>query len=87
METAGEQDAPIAVVVVDPDGVVSGWSEGGLLLLGWTAEEAVGRPVTDLLVDPPSGFPESGGTVPTPTAWWRAASATPSAGPPTCSGS
>ncbi|MFC5662720.1 SpoIIE family protein phosphatase [Kitasatospora misakiensis] len=74
METAGEQDpptavvqdAPTAVVVVDPDGVVRGWSEGGLLLLGWTAQQTVGRPVTDLLVDPPPGT-GSGGTVPTGT--------------------
>ncbi|GAA0672372.1 SpoIIE family protein phosphatase [Kitasatospora atroaurantiaca] len=62
METAGVQDAPTAVVVVDPDGLVSGWSEGGLLLLGWAAEETVGRPVTDLLVDPPPGFPDDAGT-------------------------
>lgn len=37
MEMAGKKDAPTAAVVVDPDGVVSGWSEGGRLLLGWTA--------------------------------------------------
>ncbi|MFE4306375.1 SpoIIE family protein phosphatase [Streptomyces sp. NPDC056891] len=62
---AGEQDAPTAAVVVDPDGTVSGWSEGGRLLLGWTAEETVGRPVTDLLVDPPPpGFPGSDGAGP-----------------------
>ncbi|MFD7319543.1 SpoIIE family protein phosphatase [Streptomyces sp. NPDC059875] len=53
------QDAPTAAVVVAPDGVVSGWSEGGRLLLGWTDEETVGRPVTDLLVDPPPDFPEN----------------------------
>ncbi|MFD7907426.1 SpoIIE family protein phosphatase [Kitasatospora sp. NPDC059747] len=62
METTGEKDAPTAVVVVDPDGVVSGWSEGALLLLGWTAEETVGRPVADFLVDPPPGFPGNGST-------------------------
>ncbi|MER7757543.1 SpoIIE family protein phosphatase [Kitasatospora sp. NPDC097643] len=61
METTGEQDAPTAVVTVDPDGVVTGWSEGGLLLLGWAAAETVGRPVTDLLVDPPPGFPGNDG--------------------------
>ncbi|MFB9388498.1 SpoIIE family protein phosphatase [Streptomyces coeruleoprunus] len=55
---AAKQDAPIAAAVVDPHGMVSGWSEGGRLLLGWTAEETVGRPVTDLLVDRPSDFPE-----------------------------
>ncbi|MGR4880366.1 SpoIIE family protein phosphatase [Streptomyces sp. LARHCF249] len=56
-----KQDAPTAAVVVAPDGVVSGWCEGGRLLLGWTAEETVGRPVADLLVDPPPGFPENHG--------------------------
>ncbi|WP_443065203.1 PAS domain-containing protein [Streptomyces sp. NBC_00536] len=44
--------------MVDPDGMVSGWSEGGRLLLGWTAEETVGRPVTDLIAGRPPGFPE-----------------------------
>ncbi|MDC0774002.1 ATP-binding SpoIIE family protein phosphatase [Streptomyces sp. HD] len=62
---AGERDGPTAAIVVDPDGLVSGWSEGGRLLLGWTAEETVGRPVTDLLAGPPPpGFPESDGTAP-----------------------
>ncbi len=68
MEMAGKQDAPTAVAVVDPDGMVSGWSEGCRLLLGWTAEDTVGRPVTDLLVDPPPpGFPEGYGVGPDPT--------------------
>lgn len=61
METTGEQDAPTATVVVGPDGVVSGWSEGGRLLLGWSAEETVGRPVTDFLVDPRPGYPADAG--------------------------
>ncbi|MEV3913251.1 MULTISPECIES: SpoIIE family protein phosphatase [Streptomyces] len=57
---ADKQDAPAAALVVDPDGVVSGWSESGRLLLGWTAAETVGHPVTDLLAaPPPPGFPES----------------------------
>ncbi|MGX1563194.1 SpoIIE family protein phosphatase [Streptomyces sp. NPDC055506] len=65
---AGRQDAPSAVAMVDPDGMVSGWSEGGRLLLGWTAEDTVGRPVADLLVDPPPpGFPEGYGAGPDPT--------------------
>ncbi len=68
MEMAGTRDAPTAAVVVDPDGVVSGWSEGGRLLLGWTAEDTVGRPVTDLLAGPPpDGFPEGYGAGPDPT--------------------
>ncbi|MFE5812888.1 SpoIIE family protein phosphatase [Streptomyces sp. NPDC056479] len=62
---ADKQDAPTAVAVVDPDGMLSGWSEGGRILLGWTAEDIVGRPVTDLLVDPPPpDFPESNGSGP-----------------------
>ncbi|MFD5949096.1 PAS domain-containing protein [Streptomyces collinus] len=65
---AGKQDAPTAVVVVDPDGMVSGWSEGGRLLLGWTAQETVGRPLAGLLIDPPPrGFPEGYGSGPDPT--------------------
>jgi PAS domain-containing protein/anti-sigma regulatory factor (Ser/Thr protein kinase) len=62
---AGKQEARAAVLVVGPDGVVSGWSESGRLLLGWPAEDAVGRPVTDLLAaPPPPGFPESSGRGP-----------------------
>lgn len=53
MKMADKQDAPTAAVVVDLDGKVSGWSQGGRLLLGWTAEDTVGRPLTDLLVAPP----------------------------------
>jgi PAS domain-containing protein len=60
VETDSKPDAPTAVVVVDPDGVVTGWSECGRQLLGWTAKEAVGRPVADLLADPVAKFPGSG---------------------------
>ncbi|MEU6474619.1 SpoIIE family protein phosphatase [Streptomyces massasporeus] len=68
MEMADKQDEPTAVAVVDPDGTVSGWSDGGRLLLGWTAQDVVGRPVADLLVDPPPpGFPEGYGAGPDPT--------------------
>ncbi|WP_035803782.1 SpoIIE family protein phosphatase [Kitasatospora mediocidica] len=66
METVGRQDAPTAVVVVDPSGTVTCWSEGARELLGWTAQDAVGRPAADLLVDPPPGFPESCSTGPDP---------------------
>ncbi|MFE9428836.1 SpoIIE family protein phosphatase [Kitasatospora sp. NPDC006697] len=62
METFGGRDAPTAVIAVDPDGTVSGWSEGACHLLGRTAAETVGRPAAELLVDPPAGFPESCGT-------------------------
>ncbi|MFD5255526.1 SpoIIE family protein phosphatase [Streptomyces bobili] len=62
---ADKQDVRTAAFVVGPDGMVSGWSESGRLLLGWTMEDAVGRPVTDLLTaPPPPGFPESHGSGP-----------------------
>ncbi|MFF3945837.1 SpoIIE family protein phosphatase [Streptomyces sp. NPDC001902] len=42
-----------AVVVVDGAGVVRGWSEGAVRLLGRPAPEAIGRPLADVL--PPVG--------------------------------
>ncbi|MCH0563417.1 MULTISPECIES: SpoIIE family protein phosphatase [unclassified Streptomyces] len=50
---------PLAVVVVDRDGLVSHWSRGARRLFGTVKEEAIGRPVADLL--PVSGaFPDRG---------------------------
>jgi serine phosphatase RsbU (regulator of sigma subunit) len=40
---------PLAVVVVDGDGLVSHWSTGARRLFGPTREEAVGEPVIELL--------------------------------------
>ncbi|MFD9462200.1 SpoIIE family protein phosphatase [Streptomyces sp. NPDC060027] len=40
---------PLAVVVVDRDGLVSHWSSGARRLFGAPKEEALGRPVADLL--------------------------------------
>ncbi|WP_314412292.1 ATP-binding SpoIIE family protein phosphatase [Streptomyces kroppenstedtii] len=54
---------PLAVVVVDRAGLVSHWSRGARRLFGTAREEAVGRPVVDLL--PVSGaFPEDEETAP-----------------------
>ncbi|MFJ8938780.1 SpoIIE family protein phosphatase [Streptomyces sp. NPDC102365] len=54
---------PLAVVVVDRAGLVSHWSRGARRLFGTAREEAVGRPVVDLL--PVSGaFPEDDETAP-----------------------
>ncbi|GGR98451.1 hypothetical protein GCM10010252_41490 [Streptomyces aureoverticillatus] len=51
---------PLAVVVVDADGLVSHWSTGARRLFGHTKEEAVGRPAGDLL--PVSGaLPQDAG--------------------------
>ncbi|MFI2640693.1 SpoIIE family protein phosphatase [Streptomyces sp. NPDC018610] len=40
---------PLAVVVVDHDGLVSHWSRGARRLFGTAKEEAIGLPATDLL--------------------------------------
>ncbi|SEG14017.1 Serine phosphatase RsbU, regulator of sigma subunit [Actinacidiphila yanglinensis] len=40
---------PLAVVVVDAEGLVSHWSTGARRLFGPTREEAVGRPAVDVL--------------------------------------
>ncbi|MGW5474485.1 SpoIIE family protein phosphatase [Streptomyces chartreusis] len=40
---------PLAVVVVDREGLVSHWSSGARRLFGATKEEALGRPAVDLL--------------------------------------
>ncbi|MEU6348345.1 SpoIIE family protein phosphatase [Streptomyces sp. NPDC047072] len=40
---------PLAVVVVDRDGLVSHWSRGARRLFGASREEAIGRPAVDLL--------------------------------------
>ncbi|HXF52469.1 MAG TPA: HD domain-containing phosphohydrolase [Dehalococcoidia bacterium] len=37
--------APIAIVVVEPDGVVTFWNEAAARLTGWAAAEALGRPL------------------------------------------
>ncbi|MFF9092109.1 SpoIIE family protein phosphatase [Streptomyces sp. NPDC014802] len=59
---------PLAVVVVDRDGLVSHWSTGARRLFGTTREDAVGRAAVDLL--PVSGaLPEAPQDAPTPDAY------------------
>ncbi|MFF3482775.1 SpoIIE family protein phosphatase [Streptomyces sp. NPDC002701] len=54
---------PLAVVVVDRAGLVSHWSRGARRLFGTAREEALGRPVADLL--PVSGaLPEDDASAP-----------------------
>jgi serine phosphatase RsbU (regulator of sigma subunit)/anti-sigma regulatory factor (Ser/Thr protein kinase) len=66
MDRGSEPDAsygriPLAVVVVDGDGLVSHWSRGARRLFGLPKEEAIGRPALDLL--PVSGaLPEEDDT-------------------------
>ncbi|MFF3333966.1 SpoIIE family protein phosphatase [Streptomyces sp. NPDC002888] len=42
-------DAATARALVGADGLLAEWNEGARRLLGWSPEEAVGRPATDLL--------------------------------------
>ncbi|WP_172382649.1 SpoIIE family protein phosphatase [Streptomyces sp. MNP-20] len=52
---------PLAVVVIDGDGLVSHWSAGARRLFGYVRDDAVGRPAGDLL--PVSGaLPPQDGT-------------------------
>ncbi|MET8448943.1 SpoIIE family protein phosphatase [Streptomyces sp. NPDC005209] len=64
--TAGR--IPLAVVVVDRDGLVSHWSSGARRLFGVAREDAVGRPAGDLL--PVSGaLPDGLDAEPRPDAY------------------
>ncbi|MFC7891653.1 SpoIIE family protein phosphatase [Streptomyces sp. NPDC057381] len=59
---------PLAVVVVDRDGLVSHWSRGARRLFALPKEEAIGRPAPDLL--PVSGvLPETGNAGDTDGSW------------------
>ncbi|MES5818919.1 SpoIIE family protein phosphatase [Streptomyces sp. RG80] len=49
VEQAAAGRIPLAVVVVDRDGLVSHWSRGARRLFGAAKEEAIGRPAVDLL--------------------------------------
>ncbi|AVH55477.1 MULTISPECIES: SpoIIE family protein phosphatase [Streptomyces] len=63
VEHAAVGRIPLAVVVVGRDGLVSHWSTGARRLFGAPKEDAVGRPVVDLL--PVSGaLPEDADTTP-----------------------
>ncbi|HZT41301.1 MAG TPA: PAS domain S-box protein [Chthonomonadaceae bacterium] len=41
------QNVQDAVIVTDLDGIVRIWNEGAARLFGWTAEEMIGRPLSD----------------------------------------
>ncbi|WP_328500123.1 SpoIIE family protein phosphatase [Streptomyces sp. NBC_00457] len=58
-------EAATARAVLDGDGTVTEWSEGARRLLGWTAEEVVGRPAAELIQGPPPAArsPRWNGTV------------------------
>jgi PAS domain S-box-containing protein len=49
---AQERGRRLAVIVADETGVVQSWSEGAVTLFGYTAGEALGRSVGDLVVPP-----------------------------------
>ena len=43
-----------AVFVTDGQGVVTGWNTAATRLFGWTSEDALGQPISDLIVSPRS---------------------------------
>lgn len=49
-----------AIISMDLDGLVTSWNEGARRILGWTAEEMVGRPATTFFVaeDREEGIPQ-----------------------------
>jgi PAS domain S-box-containing protein len=44
--------APAAIIATDMDGIVLYWNRGAEALYGWSADEAVGASVMNLVVDP-----------------------------------
>ncbi len=42
--------SPVAVVTMDPEDRVTGWNPAAARLFGYTAEEAMGRPIDDLVM-------------------------------------
>lgn len=47
---------PLAVIIIDPQGIVRCWNVGAAHLFGWTEEEAIGHPVPFLLTDKEDEF-------------------------------
>ncbi len=41
-----------AIVATDPDGVITHWNRGAEALYGYSRDETVGRPVTELMIEP-----------------------------------
>ncbi len=62
-------EIPAAVIATDPDGVVELWSRGAVELFGYSAEEAVGRPLAALL--PTSEAPGEPRALPSWDEWRR----------------
>jgi two-component system, chemotaxis family, CheB/CheR fusion protein len=48
-----------AIIAIDLDGVIASWNQGAERLYGYTAQEAVGRPITMLIPPDRSGEEES----------------------------
>ena len=42
--------SPVAVVTMDRDEVVTGWNPAAASLFGWAADEAIGRPIVELVL-------------------------------------
>ncbi|HSE08129.1 MAG TPA: SpoIIE family protein phosphatase [Nocardioidaceae bacterium] len=78
-------EAGVAVVALDGDGEVRSWNEDASRMFGWTAEEVIGRPWTDLVeVDHgPTTGGRSGVPASNPQRWQGACTVRRKSGPPT----
>jgi PAS domain S-box-containing protein len=45
-------EVPVAMITASPDGVVQFWSRGAEAVFGYPAHEAIGKPLSDLIVPP-----------------------------------
>jgi PAS domain-containing protein len=43
------QHSPVAIIVINPDATVRAWNPGAEKLFGYTAQEAIGRDIDDLV--------------------------------------
>jgi serine phosphatase RsbU (regulator of sigma subunit)/PAS domain-containing protein len=63
--------AHVAVVEVAAGGTVTTWNADATAILGWTAEEVVGRPYVDLLDPTGGGSPPEDLGAPADSGWWQ----------------
>ena len=53
-------EAPQAMLVLSPAGMIWSWGRAAEALFGWTAEEAMGQPLERLIKSSPASKPKAG---------------------------
>ena len=51
-----------AIISLDLDSLVTSWNEGAVRILGWTPEEAIGKPAAMIFTDQDIALALSGGS-------------------------